>query len=428
MNYSEQKTNAFNLSNYSDKQLLDEQALRSLMPDKKRLVENYLAEQSVPDMEEINFIAKDFQSSDTDLARTVVLIPIAAHSEHQHIQTALGNYSKQITDKQFSVVLYPNSTLDAPQTDTDKTIDLIHKSIEQFPSLDIRTTELGLFEKPIIGRLRKNLWDSAILLSYYEGAFDDKDEDVIGINHDIDTISMSPRYISHIQNHYQKKRNLRRALNLSHTPLDPTSTAVKHAYDPTRPNTSKVVFWQDLTIHQLGKYGVYEEGLVVPFSFYAQRQGFNPESSLRETLDLVNGRIKGRVWRANMETSPRRFADRLHITDLSNIWTEDSFGANDNCRNESVNGDIAEERAFELIDSSLDEKIPYFFIDAVHKYWNDPRNFQINKALDKKKHLAMSVLNRIDKSGVLANKVDTKYDVDEIALDASCNFIPKIFK
>lgn len=418
-----------------EEQLLSFRELCLLSSDKQNIVRHYLSKQSPTHLDDTNYLAKQIHDPHTPLARTVVPIPVAAHQEASNIEHSLGLYARQKTKRPFTVVLYLNAPEYVSSKSVGPTFDALKRSKDLFPSLDFRYTDLEQFEDPIIGKIRKNIWDAVLLLGYHEKIYDDPDADIIGINHDIDTVSMSPRYVQRVDSYYDHLQTSRKKnLLMTRSPFPPTQTVIKHAMDPERPNLSKALFWYELSRRQLGSLALTDEGTVIPMSYYADNNGFDPKARLSEAIELVREGARVKIPLTNMETSSRRYADRLHVVDYKSIWTEDTFGAEDNCRINPSN-DISAQRLHELLLNSLPQLIPHFFLLIADEFWLKNRllgNAEIEKIIDiplrKKRRLALAALDRIDDTGRLSFTANSMINMDEMIRDIRRCRDPKIFR
>lgn len=303
-------------------------------------------------------MATAFEDKDRPAAKTAVLIPVAAHQDNHYIFPTLGEYAKQKTTSPFTVFLSLNAPLDAIDaiSKTAEAEAIVYQAREAFPRLDVRSSTT-LYDEPTIGLIRRDLWNAAFLLAHYEHGFSD---DVTGVNNDIDTHSISPHYISRIQQHYEQRTARYQNLfgdSLANTAVHSSvATRVTHARLSSHPNTAKVTTWVDNTCFQApGRIG-YEAGLVIPFSRYAHNGGFDANAITHETARLYTNYYRPYLSGAQLYTSPRRYIDRLHEHDTSEIWTTDSFGSDDTCRN-TLPPDISRERAEDIILGSLDSDI-----------------------------------------------------------------------
>ncbi len=418
-----------------EEQLLSFREICLLSSDKQNIVRHYLSKQSPSHLDDTNYLAKQIHNPLVPLARTVVPIPVAAHQEALNIEHSLSLYAKQKTQKPFTVILYPNAPEHIASEATKPVFDALERSKDLFPSLDFRYTDLEQFEDPIIGKIRKNIWDAVLLLGYHEKIYDDPDADIIGINHDIDTVSMSPRYIQRVDSYYENLRASRKKnLLMTRSPLPPTQTVIKHAMDPERPNLSKALFWYEMSRRQLGSLALTDEGTVIPMSYYADNNGFDPKARLSEAIELTRKGVRTKIPLTNMETSPRRYADRLHVADYKSVWTEETFGAEDQCRT-NPSSDISAQRLQTLMLDSLPQIIPRFFLRIAEEFWIKNRllgNKDVKKVLDiplrNKRLLALAVLDRIDNTGELSSSADAMININEMVQDIRRCRDPKIFR
>lgn len=355
-----------------------------------------------------------------------VLIPVAAHQESGNIANAMDQYAAQEGADPFSVVLYLNSPEGSDQTAIDQTVDQVEQAIAKHPELDIRYAQNTYRANTPIGQIRKDLWDAAGLTVMGGDIYDTPDGEFIGINHDIDTVTIGRHYIRNIQNFYKAEQSYLNKIDMASDPMLPKFTQVKHAYPfETHPNIAKTMFWVDYSHRQHSPNGMYEEGLVVPLSYYNQQKGFDPKAQTYETERILapagqRDGIPGTI----METSPRRYIDRLGQNAISNIWTNESFGDNDACRDNVERADIshaeAEERVFDNLERDL-----MFFTQGIPKdawqviiykhshrlmgysngYSEEDVRHEVSALIRPKLRLAEQVLRRVVQSSTLADIV-----------------------
>lgn len=337
-------------------------------PSRNELVGDYLTQLNESDAASAQDIAEQIFKDERPLANFQVLIPVAAHQESAQITTALEQYAHQETSEPFSIILSLNSPIDEMDNPAvQASISEVEAAQQKHPHLDLRMA-MSFYDEPTIGMIRRDLWNGALLASTYSGAYSSSDQDIIGINHDIDTVSISPRYIRRIQQHYINKHRHYGVHGLSESPLPPSSTMVRHALSPDHPNISKGVAWVDY-IYRTANVG-YENGLITPFSHYALRGGFQASSTTHETGALLEGipevyRIPG----TTMQTSPRRYVERLrHGFDA--IWTPDSFGVDDDCRLEHTHPDLQmkELESLMLKDQYYENSISFLAYKALDRH------------------------------------------------------------
>ncbi|MEO7905281.1 MAG: hypothetical protein ABIR91_05845, partial [Candidatus Saccharimonadales bacterium] len=182
--------------------------------------------------------------------------------------------------------------------------------------------------------------------------YDDPNDDIIGINHDIDAIAISPRYINRIQRYYRNQKRHYNRNGLAKAPLSPSSTVITHALSTDHPNISKAVQWADFTTRQLD--AAYEAGLVFPLSHYAHAGGFQASDQTYETGTLCRNTALPRIPSTTMQTSPRRYIDRIQHG-YAKMWSSETFGPNDDCRTSTTRPDITQKQLEDTI--SADDQI-----------------------------------------------------------------------
>lgn len=335
------------------------------MPSRKGRLETYLWDAGD---ETSASIAEDFYNPDRPLNTSGVLIPVAAHQEADRIAHSMSEYAAQEGAKDFSVLLFLNYPFDADQQSVERCIEEVEKAKLTHPDLDIRYSVMS-YEKPIIGQVRKDLWDATMRVALADGLYNNFDGEFIGINHDIDTEKIGRHYIRNVQNHYRDLQNTLDFDELSEDVLPPRFTQTKHAFPfDTHPNVARALLWADLTYRQLARNGCYEEGMVIPLSHYAQKGGFNSASATYETSNLAPKQGEG-IPLTPMDTSPRRYIARVG-EGYSNIWSDETFTSTDDCRDpQKLPDDISKEKLEDTILEDLDDKLVYFCRSVPWERW-----------------------------------------------------------
>lgn len=389
-----------------------------LPASRREIVDDYTSTLTARDTEMATAIAGQIQAPSTPLARTQVLIPVAAHQEAAQVPNTLEQYAHQQTDHPFTIILglnSPVSQVENPQI--NHTLQAIEQAKRDYPELDVHTT-MTVYEQPTIGMVRRDLWNGALLASRQQGYYDNKDDEIIGINHDIDLISMSPRYIARVQQSYDRQQHTS-AGRTTATPLSVARTGIHHALSPDHPNISKGIFWSDFLRRQ--EKQSLEAGLIIPFSYYAQKGGFDQTTITHECAKITAGLARiDNIPGTTMRTSPRRYIDRLHYG-YGKIWTSETFGATDICREESRQGsDISFDQLEEIIDRNgyLAASALHVAIKAINTRTNalygegfsvdDISHYEllttISDVIHAKSNLFGSILERIIEASALAEK------------------------
>lgn len=311
-------------------------------------------------------IASQFQNSERPLSRWQVLIPVAAHQEATQIAPALEQYAAQQPKEPYSVLLSLNSPLGhAASAGVSDTVEAVGQAMRRYPELDVRYS-MTFYESPTIGMIRRDLWNGALLARVNEGGYENGQPETIGLNHDIDIERLSPHYLAAIQNHYQQ-REAKYAFHNMHTVITPmTTTKLSHAPSSAHPNISKGAAWADFAARQAGQS--YEAGMVFPFSHYADRGGFRANATTYETEPLFD-RTRD-IPGASAQTSPRRYIDRLQYG-YGAIWTNETFGSNDECRDQSAERPDLTSQELEAIvlSPSLDDQCNNIALRAIHQHF-----------------------------------------------------------
>jgi len=299
-----------------------EEWLETFSVENERLaaINDYIVDWDDADQQQAEIVSSHIQF-DGELPATVVIIPVAAHSEAPNIVHALSQYAKQEGADPFAVHLHLNWPKDAPASAVSDSFDAVQQARDLFPHLDIRIS-YAQYDSPTIGNIRRAAWNGTLLTHY-----DQDTRDAIGINNDIDLMELSKQYIAHIQKYYAPFRE-----GNTTAPYAPIAyTESKHFASPDHPNTSLAVFWSDYEsrAHRAG----FEAGIVIPIATYAERGGFDASSKTYETQKfLTHGKQADMIRGTRLETSMRRYLDRLHEYGFGGIWGEGSFNPDDEYR------------------------------------------------------------------------------------------------
>lgn len=319
-------------------------------------------------------------SREKPIANTAVLIPVAAHQDGAYIEPALAEYAKQKTREPFTVALHLNAPKGHGRDDAvDASFDAIARAKARFPQLDIRHSYLE-YEEPTIGRIRRDLWNAALLGIYVDEGFSYRS---IGINHDIDVHRISPHYIDRIQQLTKsREQQLLRGDDKNSTSVlfGIIGTRVTHEVLPSHPNVGKVTSWGDATMFQGLGHEIYEAGLAMPLAHYMLADGFDETARTHETRPFVQPRhMVSYLAGAQLYTSPRRLAARLGENSTHKVWTDESFGASDACRDELAK-DISAERAFELINDRVIDDVDTYWLPGTRNSVHQTYESQVKKA------------------------------------------------
>ena len=322
-------------------------------------------------------LAGEILSQGGPLANYAVLIPVAAHQEADSIYPALEQYNRQVTTQPFSVVLYMNHPVTVDQNAISASYQQLHQAVNDFPDLDIRYISQE-YERPVIGAIRKDLWDATLLAGVNGGTITNS-SDIICINHDIDLVKLPRSYIQTIQSHdaVSMKRRFSVSASVGHEDIlmlgRVNSTRAKHAADPKWPNVAKATLWSDylLDSHKAG----FEASITIAASNYAFNNGFDPTKSSAEIIDFLNrdSRLQAKTLPGlPLETSPRRFVERLPTRHLDAVWGADPFQATETYRDTSITPpDISEERLFELVTRDATKQLGKYALSAGRQYFYD---------------------------------------------------------
>lgn len=107
---------------------------------------------------------------------------------------------------------------------------------------------------------------------------------------------------------------------------------------------------------------------MAPFSYYAKKRGFDKGAIIHETMRFAPESNAG-IAHTGMDTSPRRYIDRIRRYKRADIWTIDSFGCDDTCRGQDlIAADISHTEMVEWILESLNGDLEMFCTDAYRKW------------------------------------------------------------
>jgi hypothetical protein len=396
------------------------------VPTRREAVHGYVEQFTTRDTLNAEHIARSINLENKPLAEYVVLIPVAAHQEAKQIEPALAQYAQQQDHAPFSIVLGLNSPLSEKNNPhIDATVAAVERAKQQHPQLDIRNSML-YYETPIIGEIRRDLWNGALLSAMESGTYLDDDDEMIGVNHDIDLISMSPRYIQRIQRYYAGRRRAYTNAGMAPVPFSPRATLLKHAPSSAHPNISRGAYWMDFMTRQLN--GPYEASLVIPFSHYADRDGFQIDARTYETQPLMDVKVSASPYipGTTMQTSPRRYIERLQHG-YDKVWTIDTFGPNDSCRTSSTATDISQGELEAIIGrrDTVHHTVAAISSAAIQQFFRSSKSLDevydnpdevilhLNSIITKKINLTHNVLNRVINSEILsAETLKLKSDVE----------------
>lgn len=387
-----------NIHNIHEYELVSDGYFERLKLNNEQAVGDYLSRLSEDRQHHANLLAYDLQDTTKPLAHTVAIIPVAAHQEAANILPAMAEFAKQAKSEPFTVVLYPNAPFTADTAATEQTHQAILEAQSTYPQLDLRTTLLNTFDKATIGELRANIWNAVTLLAHHEGAFVNGN-DVIALNTDIDLARLNPHFIRNIQQHIQPQINSGTATTGSYW------VRAKHAYDPTLPNASRVAFVRDFAFYQLQQSSTYEAGLVVTLSSHARAGGFQ-SATTHETKPLTKP-VRGIIPRTILETSPRRYAQRLSdVPDLQSIWNSD-FTSTDNCRTAEL-CDISLLTIQKTMFNSLDFIMAHFYDTQLKQLRDEIHGNTIEHRSNESEELLQKYLPPMTAKRKLAERVITR--------------------
>jgi|GEM_PF-2608721 len=354
------------------------------------------------------------------LADTVVVTPVAGHQEQpETIIHALGEYAKQKDAEPFTIILgvnYPASEKSNPLI--ARNFVAIEEARSLYPDLDIRATEQSYPGRTAMGRIRRDVWNSAIVLSEQRNEQEGYQE-TFGLNQDIDLITLSPHFMATIRERMANHINLDVLRDFgywAHGLARPGYTPSKHAYDPRYPNVSHAVMWQEFARQQTGNY--FEAGAIIPFVYYAKHGGIDARQRIDEVNTLIRRGEHGHINPVQgtslhgiySETDIRRYVNRLHANDFSQIWTWDTFSQFDSFRgDDTFQSDISHDRLEELVafswQQTRDTLLSKVYKD-LYKYPLQPQGAEkIRARTDRILFLAQTVLERVLHLPDVANMV-----------------------
>ena len=372
----------------------------------------YCEELSLHDAQSAREICDELTRGGQALANTVVVIPVAAGQEADLIAHTVSEYARQKSSGPFTLVLGLNSPSgEAESSLVIKTRSEVELAKRTFPKLDLRSAFVA-YDEPIIGQIRRDLWNAVALASVENNSF--SKSEVIGINHDIDLVRLSPHYIKKVQEHYAW-RDGRHIVS----PISPANGSItNHAYSQKHPNSSKAVLWNDFYFHEMDV--AYEAGIIIPLSLYVEHGGFSGSARTHEVGGLTSlaRRAPKLLAGTYMETSPRRYLARINEHGF-NIWSADSFTAKDECREPIQFPDISKSRKIEVIRENLASYAANLAVAAINRgcdeidkiYETDGRGIKVavmdyvNRSVKLTENRSARVLDRIVGSSELAKEI-----------------------
>lgn len=306
-------------------------------PSAAEIISNYLDRLAPEEHVVAANLAAEFLQTDKPLANTIVLIPVAAHQEASNVYPALSQYARQQTDQPFSVLLHPNFPKNADMAAVEATQAQIAAAQADFPALDIRTGQPLRYDNPTIGAVRADLWNACLIIAQQTGNLDGP-APMIGVNHDIDTDSIGRQYLRQVHRYYT---NYDPMPHLLPGGLPPANTRVRHTLPSSHPNIARLLFWYDLSYDY--EASGYDAGTTIPLALYAGLGGFDRQAVIAEVLGLVKPYeyLCEMIPTTMIKTSPRRYVWRL-AEGADYIWSEETFGPNDACRESLTVPDISE--------------------------------------------------------------------------------------
>ena len=329
--------------------------------------------------------ANTFMQQGDDFPKSSILIPVAAHQESpETIAHAISQIAQQKTDQPFALALELNYPYEARESSN---IPLARKAVQvaaETHDLDLRWFEQE-FTDPRIGKIRKCLWDTALIAI---GKCGNVPSNAFGVNHDIDLVYMSEHFMQAAQEHVKNLAHstVMDALFTSKGTIPPAFTHSYHRAPEGFPNVARFIDWNNYTNDVM--LTCHEAGIVLPFWFYAKQGGFDREAVTGETLELMDrddfsfGPYSSMVEYHQQgyqysTTSGRRFVQMLHTNEFSELWKPGSFTPHDAYRSGvDAMSDLSDARVSDLV-----EKDFYTLVDQViTAYRRNPRLDQSEQA------------------------------------------------
>ncbi len=288
------------------------------------------------DPELLEVMVESLREPDRPLEASVVLIPVAAAQDSALIYPALEQYAQSEKCLPFTIALNLNQPADVERDWIHAAQAEVDRAKEDFPLLDIRTIHRR-YKAPTIGEIRADLWDAAVRLADEESPTGKPALDYIGYNHDIDLMRLPKRFMSAAQMAYYTK---------PHTAV--VATAVRHNRTGEFPYADRATALYDFMNTGVAR-AAYEAGLIIPFEIYKEYGGFLRDTKTHETRVFSDGSPYTILSAPPLYTSPRRLIERIGAgAGIDTLWTEETFGAHNTCRDPSQLHDITPEtlRAF----------------------------------------------------------------------------------
>lgn len=314
-------------------------------PPTERVINTFLGRLTDDDRTAANHIA-DQVGAETPLPDTVCLLATAAHQESpEQIIHAAGVYAGQTATRAFAVVI----GLNCPDAARDSAsvadaVAAVETAKQQFPELDLRSSFISYpDDKPAIGKIRRDFTNGVLLRAQQDGTLSKGLHDVITIDHGVDVVDLSPRYVDALREYYAagSKGYYRPAVG----------TVVQHADSPAHPNISLAVRLQDTMFHAKGS--VYEAGVGIPASLYAVKGGYRQHSAWAEAINMLESEYPAlSIPDAAVTTSPRRYHEYIALRGF-NVWDKTTFHDEQTHRHDKERPDISSARLHDLLQSKI---------------------------------------------------------------------------
>lgn len=399
---------------------LTETTFFNVIPSYEELARVHISATMSPDhLSHATATAQSYEDTRRPMANTAVIIPVAAHQDSGYIYHCMSQYAEQKHADPFTIFLYLNHPDTGRRSEVHNSLHETARAAHDFPHLDIRAS-MATYENATIGEIRRDAWDGVLLLAYHEGAL--SEHDVLGLNHDIDTTYISPHYIARVQQFYKQREARARSVHIAYPPGLSVGTRVTHATLPTHPNVGKVTTWVDNSYFQAPHHISYEAGLVIPLSLYTLAGGFDAKDHNHETAWSTQGKYHRHLTGAHLYTSPRRYIDRVHEHGINGIWTPETFGTSDACR-DVLKNDISFEAAEEIILETIDDDILNYWVGRAlwktHKRTVSYFNHTLQSNADARLHrpLSESIERQLSKAQRLLKHVIGSTLLAEIVQD-----------
>lgn len=399
---------------------------QELLQRRQELIQGYLGQLTGTDATNSELVADQLMDGGAKpLADTVAIAPINSIQEALNIEPAICQYGRMNRSKPFSIVLGLNQYSGLESTaGAVASRAAVGRAIDAHPDLDIRVVDMS-YSRPVIGRIRRDLWNGTMRAADSTGNFDGGKE-MVGINHDIDTVQIAKSYMERVQAFYGRLDRV-----MPHMVSPVRGSQSRHAASREHPVISRTVAWSDYVYRKTDV--AYEAGLIVPMSYYAWAGGINGNAHMTEVVSLLDATPGDHsdhpplIDGTSYATSLRRYVAYIGERGY-NVWSEGSFGAFDECRTRTDYPDISvrgqhrimagsfDDFSMLLVDQAIKQASPTSSAVRLAAEAGSPGTLdRVMQSVEHTKRRSAGVLGRLSGSRVLVGEFVDRFDAEVAA-------------